>query len=221
MIGNIKGAIFDMDGTLIDSLFLWDIIWDCFGKRFSKDKVFKPTAEDDKAVRTMTLKAAMEYIHSVYNIGNNGKELLDMVNEIMKDFYTNDVKLKNGVRRLLEHCYTKGIKMCIASATEINLIRLALRHCDIEKYFSGILSCADIGKGKDEPDIYLAALECLGTDIEDTCVFEDSLVAINTAHSLGMKTVGIYDKHNYGQDEIKRIANVYIECGEGLDIAFS
>lgn len=216
MLNNIKGAIFDMDGTLIDSLMLWDIIWEKFGEKFLNKKEFKPAAEDDKAVRTMTLKDAMHHIHSVYNIGNDGEELLDEANEIMKNFYTYDVELKNGVLDFLEDCYKKGIKMCIASATDINLIKIAAHHCNIEKYFTDILSCAETGKGKDEPDIYLRALDCLGTKIEETCVFEDSLVAIQTAYKLNLKTVGIYDKYNYGQDEIKKIATVYIENGETL-----
>ena len=67
---------------------------------------------------------------------------------------------------------------------------------NIEKYFIDIVSCADMGKGKDEPDVYLKALEVLGTSIDNTWIFEDSHVAIKTAAALGMKTVGIYDKNN-------------------------
>ena len=106
--------------------------------------------------------------------------------------------------------------MCIASATDIDLIKIAVAHCRLEKYFPSILSCAEIGKGKDEPDIYLKAIECLGTSIEETCVFEDSHIAIKTANKIGAKTVGIYDKFNYGQEEMKKIADVYIGEGETL-----
>ena len=80
--------------------------------------------------------------------------------------------------------------------------------------FTDILSCAETGKGKDEPDIYLRALDCLETSADETCIFEDSHIAICTADKLGIKTVGIYDKYNYGQDEIKRISTVYIAEGE-------
>ncbi len=216
MLGNIKGAIFDMDGTLVDSLMLWDIIWDRFGKKFLNGEVFKPDAADDKAVRTMTLKDAMDYLHSVYKIGTGGKELLDTTNEIIKTFYESEVELKEGVLEFLEYCHTKGIKMCIASATDIDLIKIAVQHCNIEKYFSNILSCAEIGKGKDQPDIYLKAMGFIGTSVDETCVFEDSHIAIITADKIGMKTVGIYDKYNYGQEEMKKIATVYISEGETL-----
>jgi len=216
MFENIKGAIFDLDGTLIDSLMLWNIIWEKFGSVFCEDGIFAPSATDDKAVRTMTLKDAMNHIHMQYNIGKTGNELLATANKIMNDFYSKEVMLKEGVAEFLEYCHVNGVKMCIASATDIDLIKIALKHCNIEKYFMDILSCAQIGKGKDKPDIYLKALECLGTSADETCIFEDSHIAICTADKLGIKTVGIYDKYNYGQDEIRKTATNYIDEGDSL-----
>ena len=213
---NIKAAIFDMDGTLVDSLMLWDVLWSSFGTRYLNDKNFSPNVEDDKKVRTLTLKAAMQLIHSNYNIGESEEELLFVANDIMKDFYSNKVELKPGVREFLEHCEANGIKMCIASATAKDLINISLKHCDIEKYFLKVFSCGDIGKGKDKPDVFLQAVEFLNTKIKDTWVFEDSLVAIETATKIGMPTVGIYDKYNYGQDRIKEIATKYISSTETL-----
>ncbi len=216
MLKNVKGAIFDMDGTLVDSLMLWDVLWEKFGVKFLNRKGFRPFEEDDKIVRTKTLKDAMEHIHSKYNIGNSGEELLATANELIINFYSNDVELKKGVSEFLEYCYAKGIKMCIASATDISLIKLAVNHLKIGKYFMNILSCAEIGKGKEHPDIYIKAMESLGTSTEETCVFEDSHIAIDTADKIRIKTVGIYDKYNYGQEEMKKIASVYIAEGETL-----
>ena len=123
----------------------------------------------------------------------------------MTDFYKNEVELKKGVLEFLEYCSEKGIKMCVASATDVKLFKIAIERCGIGKYFTDILSCAELGKGKDQPDIYLKALETLGTSIEEACVFEDSHVAVETAAKIGIKTVGIYDKYNYGQEEMKKI----------------
>lgn len=213
---NIKSAIFDMDGTLVDSLFLWEVLWENFGEKYLNDKSFTPSAEDDKKVRTLTLKDAMELIHTNYNLGESGEELLQFANSMMIDFYSNRVELKSGVREFLDNLKRQGTKMCVASATATDLIFLALKHCDIEKYFSKVFSCSELGKGKESPDVFLLAKDYLGTSFEDTWVFEDSLVAIETATKIGMPTVGIFDRYNFGQDRIKEIATEYVACGETL-----
>lgn len=212
----IKAAIFDMDGTLVDSLSVWDVLWSSFGERFLNDKSFAPSKEDDKKVRTLTLKDAMNLIHSNYNLGENGEELLSLANQVMLDFYANGAKLKTGVREFLEYLEKNSVKMCIASATAPALLNVALKNLDLERYFLKVFSCGAIGKGKDQPDVFLQAAEFLGTEIEDTWVFEDSLVAIETAVKVGFPTVGIYDQYNYGQERIREIANKYIADGESL-----
>ncbi len=215
---DIKAAIFDMDGTLIDSLMLWDILWADFGKRYTGDTNFRPSPKDEKKVRTLTLKDAMALIHQNYGIGQSGEELLRLANGIMLDFYANKVELKSGAAEFLESLFAKGTKMCIASATMPDLIAVAMKHCKIERYFSKVFSCGEIGKGKEEPDVFLIAKDYLGTSTEETWVFEDSLVAIETATKIGMPTVGIYDRYGFGQDEMKKIATRYLAKGESFQV---
>ena len=214
MINKIKGAIFDMDGTLINSLIVWDVIWEGLRKKFSKG--FQISKEDDKKVRTMTLSSAMDFVHKEYSLGQSSEELLCELDRILIDFYKNDVEVKKGVFEFLDYCLKNNIKMCIASATDVNLLKIVIERFSFDRYFSDILSCADIGKGKDQPDIFFKALEVLGTDISETCVFEDSQVAIDTAHKAGFMTVGIFDENNYGYDEIKKTADICIDDGESL-----
>ena len=212
----VNAAIFDMDGTLIDSLIFWDLLWADMGKTYLNNPGFRPTQEDDKAVRTSTMRDAMYLIHEHYGIAANGQEVLDFANRKLWKFYAEEVQLKPGVREFLEHCYAQGTKMCIASATAADMLKVAMKHCNLEKYFPQIFSCGDLGVGKDQPDVYLLAQEYLESKTEDTWVFEDSLVAIETARKIGFHTVAIYDPYNFGQEEMRRIADRYIAEGESL-----
>ena len=105
-----------------------------------------------------------------------------------------------------------GVQTCALPIFEI-----AVSRCELGKYIPKLLSSCDFGCGKDKPDVYLAALEYLGTPASETWVFEDSLVALKTAKNLGMPIVGIYDAYNFGQNEMKEISDYYIDDGEGLD----
>lgn len=216
MAKTIKGAIFDLDGTLIDSLTFWDITWENLGNKFLHKKNFRPEVSDDKAIRTMTLPGAAELIHRVYNIGSSSDEVFTYLGDLIVDFYANQVTVKPGVIEFLNYLKDNGVKMCLASATGLEHIKIAVKHCELEDYFCDILSCNTIGKGKDEPDIYLLATEKLGTSIDETWVFEDSVVAVNTANKIGLNTVGIYDANNYGHEELKQNSNIYIAENEDL-----
>lgn len=212
----IKAAIFDMDGTLIDSLMLWDILWEAFGNKYLNGEIFKPDTDTDKKIRTMPVYEAMEYLHKNCNIGQSGEELYKIATETFCNFYSSRVKLKKGVREFLDYCYQNGVKMCLATANDLDLVEVALKHCNIEKYFLKLFSCKELGKGKETPDIFLLALNYLETPIEETWVFEDSYVALNTARKAGFPTVGVYDKYSYRQDILRQNSTIYISENEGF-----
>ena len=211
-----KAAIFDMDGTLVDSLWVWEIIWKELGLFFLKDENFHPTAEDDKTIRTMLLVDGAEMLHKNYNLGNSGDEVHKVMVDTTIKFYNEQVELKAGVFEFLTHLKEKNIPMCIASATAPDLIDYAAKRCGLYNFFDKIISCADVGKGKEEPDVFLKALEYLGTTVGETCVFEDSAVALETAARAGFLTAGIYDRNNFGHEILKEKANIYIDDGETL-----
>ena len=211
---NYQLAIFDLDGTLVNSLIMWDAYWSYLGERYLGDKSFRPSTADDKTIRTTTMKQAMTLIHENYGIAESPEALIEVANEYTINFYKTTVKCKDGMKEFLDHLKANGVKMCVASASSVEFIKTATESCGIADYFDGIFSCADIGKGKDKPDIYLKVLDHFGVKPEDACIFEDSLVAISTAKQVGTKTVAIYDKYNYGQAEMKAIADEYIADGE-------
>ena len=213
---DIKAAIFDMDGTLVDSLMLWDILSEAMATAYP-DKVGTVISEEDnKAIRVLPLRDGMQRLHDHYGLAASGEELFGLATDVFADFYANRVQLKEGVREFLDHLQSRGVKMCIASATNPDLVESAMDHCGIRHYFDTVFSCGVLGKGKDTPDIYCMAMEHLGEDKEHTWVFEDAFIAIQTATGIGMQTVGIYDKYNPYQDKIRAMATHYIAPGETL-----
>ena len=213
----IKGAIFDMDGTLINSLIVWKDIWAAIADRYLDGEAGFPGEEIDRRLRTMTLLEGMEMLHEVRGIGRDGRELLDFCNSLIEDFYRNKVEMKSGAMEFLKYLHDNNVKMCIASASALDMVEIAVERCELGRYIPKLLSSCDFGCGKDKPDVYLAALEYLGTPVEETWVFEDSLVALKTAKKIGMPVVGIYDAYNFGHEEMREIADYYIDDGEGLD----
>ena len=206
----IKGAIFDMDGTLVDSLTFWSSYWKRFGKRFFGIHDFVPDEKVDCAVRTMIFKKAQLHIKEFYGLDVSDEEFADFSEGGVMDFYRTEATVKDGVFELLEHLKKEGIKLCVASATEKYLVTFALNHLGLAPYFETVLSCADIGKSKDVPDIYLLARDILDAKENELCVFEDSFVAIETAKKAGFLTVGIYDEHNFDQKRLAASSDFYI-----------
>ena len=209
----MKAAIFDFDGTLVNSLIFWELYWDAFGKHCLGVEGFVPDADVDKAVRTAISTQLKEVIDKRYG---HGEEAYALFNDMLIRFYEQQVELKEGVREFLDHCRENGVKMCVATASETRLVKVAMKRLQLEPYFEGLFSCFDLGVGKEVPDVFFKALSCLGTDKADTFVFEDSLLAIQTVTKAGFKTVGIYDKHNFGHAEMQKIATHYVGAGETM-----
>lgn len=214
----IKGAIFDMDGTLVDSLSFWDYFWRELGKKYLGVNDFSPSKDDDRAVRTMIMKDAVALIKEKYNFPQSVDELFKFTMDLIKHFYREIVKEKLGATELLDYLKDNGIKICLATATDMENVVIAVKSCDLEKYFSFIITCADVGNGKDNPDIYIKAIEKLGLKKDEVCVFEDSFVALETAKKFGTKTIGIFDKFNYGQDRLELASNYYLSEGKSLSV---
>ena len=205
----LKGAIFDLDGTLVDSLTFWEWQYKEMEKVYLGGKKIELTAEDDKLFRTSLIADSAVLLHEKYGLANSTEELLDYVNKSIQRFY---------LIEFLDYLKSRNIKMCIASATAKPELELAVENCGLSKYFDGVISCSEFGVGKDKPDVFMAALDFLGTDINDTWVFEDSLVALQTSVKAGFKTVGIFDKLNpYTPEQLAVYSTIFI--GEGKTLA--
>ncbi|MBQ8345929.1 MAG: HAD family phosphatase [Clostridia bacterium] len=213
----IKGAIFDMDGTLVDSMMFWEILWKKVGLQYRNDPSFRPPIEVEKATRTMIYREGMAYVNRVCGLTAEDAEFVAFAEAGVTDFYRTVAHPKEGAIALLQALRAKGISVYLASATAMSEIRLALDCYGMTDLFDGILSCVDIGVGKDRPDIYRLAMDQMGMSAEEVCVFEDSFVAMETAKKIGCHTVGIFDPYNLGQDRLRAASEVYVEEGQRLD----
>lgn len=189
VLKNIEGAIFDLDGTLLDSMHIWSEI----GLKFLKNEgVTPPPGASEEFVKLSLVQAAEFYIKN-YAPHKTVMDIVKTINSLVEDFYFTQVLLKDGVIEFLEYLKNKDVKMCIATATDKYMVEKALERNGIREYFSEIFTCNGVGAGKDTPVIYDKALEHLGTAKENTFVFEDALYAIETANKAGYNIVGIKD----------------------------
>jgi HAD superfamily hydrolase (TIGR01509 family) len=209
----IKGAIFDCDGTLVDSLGFWEIFYKKVGETYFGGKKFIPDPADDKAMRTQNVIFLGKIMHDHYGIDKSPEAVSAWCLDIFAWYYNEIVELKPGVRELLAHLKQKGVRMCIASAAEVEMIRLVLGRHGVLEYFEGIVSCTTVGAGKDKPDVFLAAEKFLCTPHDKTWVFEDSLLAIETAKGAGFRICGIYDACSFGQEQARELCDVYVNKG--------
>lgn len=202
----IKGAIFDLDGTLLDSMPMWDTI----GVDYLRSLGREPREDLKETFKTFTLEQSAKYYRAHYGVTLSVAEIVEGVNKMLADYYIHTVPLKSGVDKLLRSLCTNGVKMCVATVTDRPLAEASLIRLGVREYFSGILTCAEVGHGKEEPHIYREALACLGTQKEETVVFEDAYHALKTAANDGFRTAAVYDAHEERQADLKAFAYYYI-----------
>ena len=203
----LKGAIFDFDGTLFDSMFIWDTA----GEVYLRSVGIEPREDLRKVLKPMSLLQSAQYIRECYQIPLTVEEIMDGVNRTVEGFYFHTVQPKKGVVAFLEQMKKQGVRMCIATATDRYQVKSALKRCGMESFFSEIFTCTDVGHGKDEPIIFQNAMEYLGTTKANTVVFEDAYHAAKTAKADGFITVAVYDSHETKQVELHSVSDCFIE----------
>ena len=207
-------AIFDMDGTVLDSMQAWV---DAIGHILTRRGI-TPPADLREITRPMNSMLLVDYLQREFLPGITGREITDEVGAYMEDFYSDRVQAKAGVKNFLSLLKMEGVQCYLATATHRELVRRAIAHAGLEPYFKGIITSGEVGKNKiDSPDIYEWAMKRMGGNKADTVVFEDALFAIRTAKKAGFRVAGVYDPDSEtDQEEIRALSDYYITSFEEL-----
>lgn len=188
-------CIFDMDGTLVDSMPLWKSL----GRDYLKARGHQPTQEQLAAMGPMTMLEGAAFLMDTFGVEGPPERIIDEMHAVMEGHYRTDIPLKPGIQEYLKRLKGEGARMCVATATAEPLARACLERLGVACYFDFILSCETVGKGKTQPDVYLEAARRMGSAPADTAVFEDALYAARTAKEAGFYTVGVPEA-SYEQD---------------------
>ena len=180
-------AIFDMDGTLIDSMAFWKNL---ATEYLNAKGVAKIPADILEQIKPMTMSESAALFKQEF--GLTGDPEAEM-NAMMDAHYRNDIPLKPGVREYLESLHRQGVRMCVASATAEQLMEACLTRLGVRDYFEFLLSCETVGAGKRFPLVYHESARRLGTAPGEIAVYEDALYAVQTAKAAGFHVVGVYD----------------------------
>jgi HAD superfamily hydrolase (TIGR01509 family) len=189
-----KYAIFDMDGTLVDSMGYWRNL----AAEFLKSQGI-PSLDPSirEKIKPLTVAESAALFIREYNLTSTPEQIARRMNTMMEEHYLRDISLKPGAMDYLNGLSRRGVQLCVASATAEPLMQRCLRRLGILDRFSFILSCEAVGVGKTSPDVYYAAAERLGSAPADTAVYEDALYAARTAADAGFYVVGVYDVNSH------------------------
>ena len=184
-----KGAIFDVDGTLLDSM----PIWDDASERFLTGLGVKAEPGLSDIMFRMSLDEGAAYLKSAYGLDLSEQEIKDGILGVIRDFYFYQAQLKPGAGEFLAQMKAREIPMYIATSSNREHIRAAFERLGVYNYFDGLITCEEAGAGKSDPRIFLLAADRMGLEPADIFVFEDVIHAIRTANRAGFVTVGVYD----------------------------
>lgn len=202
----IRGAIFDLDGTLLDSMEIWEHA----GEWYLQDRGI--TAEPGLGTKlyAMNMVQAAEYLKERYGLTDTIERIIDSVNQRILRYYREEVQTKPGVLQALECLRGQGVHMTIATSSDRVLAEAALARHGLMQYFERIFTCSEEHCDKSSPDIYLAACAAMRTAPEKTCVFEDALHAVQTAAAAGFRVTAIYDPASAAAaEELRKTADDY------------
>ena len=210
---NFRYAIFDMDGTIMDSMPAWKNL----GRDYLKEKGIKAPENLSEIISAMSMEESANYFREEFGIRDCSKQIISDVNGLIEDKYRYEMPLKPYVKEYISNLQRDGVIMCVVTATPVLLAEAALKRLDVLQYFSFVVSCDEVGIGKSKPDSFYLAARKMGANISDTVVYEDADYAMKTAKDAGFYTIGVYDESaSKPKEEMMLLCDRYIDSFECL-----
>lgn len=219
MLQDIEAVLFDLDGSLVDSMWIWREIDIAYLEKFGI-----PLPEGLQAqIEGMSFSETAEYFKTRFQIPDSIDQIKEDWNQMAWDKYTHQVPLKEGARAFVEYCKHTGIRLGIATSNSRQLVENVIEVHGLTGAFDCIITACDVQKGKPAPDVYLEAARKCGARPEKCLVFEDIVPGIMAGKAAGMKVCAVWDAYSAGQDEDKKkLSDYYItdycEIMEGLSL---
>lgn len=203
----LKGAIFDADGTLLDSM----PIWQALGQRYLAIHGIIAEQGLSDILYAMSLEESSCYLKETYGLSDSIERITGEILALIRSFYMDEVTLKEGVIDYLRYLHERKIPMIVATSNDKSLLHNAFARLQIDEYFQDILTCGELNASKSEPTIYLRAAQKIGTTTEETVVFEDVLHGIQGAKKAGFITVAVADDSNrLEREQLSHTADYFI-----------
>jgi HAD superfamily hydrolase (TIGR01509 family) len=207
MLNNIKAAIFDLDGTLIDSMGIWGKI----DIDFLEKRGIEVPSDLREHIEHLSFIDTAKYFKNRFNLSETIEDIMDEWNNMAYYEYSNTVVLKPGAKEYLDCLKAKGIKLALATSNSHVLLEAVLKKNGVFNYFDSITTTIEVERGKNHPDIYLLSASKLQVSPEECMVFEDILPAVLGAKAAGMTVIAINDSYSEHQrEDILKNADYYI-----------
>ena len=206
MLEGIKAVIFDLDGTLIDSMWMWKAIDIEYLGRYG----YECPDTLQREIEGMSFTETANYFKDKFQLPDSIQQIKDDWNAMALDKYQHEVSMKTGMLDFLKELKLKGIKTGIATSNSKELVETVIESLKIGEYFDEIHTSCEVAKGKPAPDIYLLVAECLGVKPEECLVFEDVPLGIMAGKNAGMKVCAVADDYSKAMaEEKKRLADYW------------
>lgn len=203
-----EGLIFDFDGTLADSMWVWDEV----DREFLKKRELPYSEEFVEMVAVLGFERGADFVIDHFGLDEKPDDIIEEWKSLAEDGYANHVELKPGALDYLEYCKAQGMPMAIATSLQRHLLEPALKKNGILDMFDVVCICDELQcGGKSNPTVYLEAARRLGIPAEQCAIFEDVATAARSAKKTGAYVVGIYDEHKQqSTEELISIVDLFV-----------